>query len=184
MATPEFDPRALGVEAFAKQAGELAGRLALDDLERLAEMQLPDSAQTASPRIEWTARGEARPVRGGPAEVWLHLSAQVPMTLQCQRCLEGVRADVRASRSFLFVHGEAQAAALDEETEDDVLPLTRSLDLRLLVEDELLLALPLVPRHLPTCPQPLPAPAEGAVEEAAASPFAALAVLKRDGPLN
>ena len=45
-----------------------------------------------------------------------------------------------------FVRGEDAAAELDAESDFDVLTLTRSLDLRELVEDELLLALPLVPR--------------------------------------
>ena len=59
--------------------------------------------------------------------------------------------------------------------------LPRSLDLRALVEDELILELPLVPRH-DACPQPLPQPASDPLEaqvEAAPNPFAKLAVLKR-----
>ncbi len=51
--------------------------------------------------------------------------------------------------------GEEAAAALDAESDDDVLALESSLDLHALVEDELLLALPLVPRH-DECPEPLP----------------------------
>jgi uncharacterized protein len=50
------------------------------------------------------------------------------------------------------------------------------------VEDELILALPLVPRH-DACPQPLAAPATA--EEPLAerpNPFAALAALKRGEP--
>jgi len=62
-----------------------------------------------------------------------------------------------------------------------VLALLPSLDLRALVEDELILALPLIPRH-DTCPLPLPMSA-GSAELAAdgppAHPFAALAALRR-----
>ena len=184
MAIADFDPRALAVEAFARQGGQLAGQLALSGLDRLREMQLAGPAP-AAPEVEWTARGESRPVRGGPAEVWLHLSASVRMTLQCQRCLNGVAARLDAARSFRFVHGEAQAAALDEQTENDVLALTRGLDLIELVEDELLLALPLVPRHEPACSDPLPVPAADVLlDDAPVNPFAALASLKRDGRLN
>ena len=63
-----------------------------------------------------------------------------------------------------------------------MLVLTRALDLHELVEDELILALPLVPRH-DACPQPLAAPATA--EEPLAerpNPFAALAALKRGEP--
>ena len=100
--------------------------------------------------------------------------------LVCQRCLGPVEAVLDADRSFLFVAGEDAAAALDADSEDDVLALTRSLDLRELVEDELLLALPLVPRH-EECPEPLEVPpdADAPVEEKK-NPFAVLAALKRD----
>ena len=182
MPTREFDPRSLPVEAFARQGGQLAGELAIDALDRLRDVQVTARDEPSAPVVRWTATGEWRAVRAGPAEIRLHLAADVALTLQCQRCLEGVAVDVKASRSFLFVHGEAQAAALDEQTEDDVLPLARSLDLIGLVEDELLLALPLVPRHVPTCPVPLPVPpSEISADAQEASPFAALAALNRPG---
>ena len=66
---------------------------------------------------------------------------------------------------------------MDAESEDDVLAISRSLDVPELLEDELLLALPLVPRH-EVCPEPLPVPEE-APEEKAPHPFAALAALKK-----
>jgi len=60
-----------------------------------------------------------------------------------------------------------------------VLAITRALDLRDLIEDELLLAMPIVPRH-EVCPEPLVAAAgdDGLVEDKP-NPFAALAGLKR-----
>ena len=79
---------------------------------------------------------------------------------------------------------EGQAEALDAELEDDVLELQRHTDLSELVEDELLLALPLVPRH-EDCPEPLPMGELGDPEPAADAPperphpFAALAQLKK-----
>lgn len=181
MTTRDFDPRSLPAEAFARQDGQLAGELSLDTLDRLRDVQVHAHSEPAAPVVRWSAKGEWRQVRGGPGEIWLHLAADVALTLQCQRCLEGVAVDVKASRSFMFVHGEAQAAALDEQTEDDVLPLARSLDVIGLVEDELLLALPLVPRHSPSCPEPLPVPTSELEVDAQANPFAALAALNRPG---
>ena len=126
---------------------------------------------------------ESRPVRGGPPQTWLHLHAQASLALVCQRCLGPVETPLMAQRSFLFVAGEETAAQLDADSEDDVLALTRSLDLQELVEDELLLALPLVPRH-ELCPQPLPMEHGDAPDEERPNPFAALAALKRGGPPN
>lgn len=83
---------------------------------------------------------------------------------------------VTVERSFVFAADEIRAKELDDETEDDVLVLASRLDLAELIEDELILSLPLVPRH-DRCSGPLP---EDATEpaEPVPHPFAALAALK------
>jgi len=179
-----LDPRHLDVEAFSKDAGVLEGDWPLAAMERLADAAHPDAAPGASEAAHWRAEGESRPVKGGAPQAWLHLAASARLSLVCQRCLGPVDTPLQAERSFLFVADEETAARLDAETEDDVLALTRSLDLRALVEDELLLALPIVPRH-ELCPEPLPMErGDDAPEASRASPFAALAALKRGGPTN
>jgi uncharacterized protein len=181
MKARDFDPAKLDVEAFAKAGGSLEGTWPLRGLERFAASTV---AAAESDRVAWRARGEHRVVRGGHPQIWLHIEAQASVMLECQRCLAPVAAQVDARRSFLFVHGENTAAELDSDSEDDVLAMTHSLDLPELVEDELLLALPLVPRH-DVCPEPLVAqePAEP-LEEGVPHPFAALAALKRGGLPN
>ena len=181
MKTRDFVPASLDVEAFAKAGATLDGTWPLAQLERLASSTV-DKPETAS--VTWRARGEHRAMRGGSAQVWLHVEAGTQVMLQCQRCLAPVGAAVHAKRSFLFVHGENTAADLDNDSEDDVLALTRALDLGELIEDELLLALPLVPRHH-VCPEPLQVSAdEVSVEDGTPHPFAALAALKRGGLPN
>jgi uncharacterized protein len=106
-------------------------------------------------RAAWRLTGELRAAKASESQVWLHADGPHQVTLECQRCLQAMTAPLQAERSFLFVHGEDTAADLDADSEDDVLALTRALDARELVEDELLLALPLVPRH-DVCPEPLP----------------------------
>jgi uncharacterized protein len=185
MSARAFDPLRLDVQAFAGDAGELNGRWPLRLFERLADALHSDSPPADGDQIAWNARGERRAARGGPAQTWLHLKAQASLRLECQRCLQPVQTDLDLDRSFHFVSGEDAAAQLDADSEDDVLALTRALDLRELVEDELLLALPLVPRH-PVCPAPLIAPGDAQDAEVAdpVNPFAALAVLKRGDSLN
>ena len=74
---------------------------------------------------------------------------------------------------------EAEAEQLDEVSEDDVMVLSPKMDVMALLEDELILALPLVPRHEPACPNPLPQPIDDLdEEEPAPNPFAALAALR------
>lgn len=181
MKARDFDPSKLDVEAFAKAGASLDGTWPVAALERLAASSV---AGTATGAVTWRAHGEHRAVRGGAPQVWLHLKADTQVMLECQRCLQPVSADVHAERSFLFVQGESAAAELDADSEDDVLALTRALDLQALVEDELLLELPLVPRHA-ICPEPLQLVDEAPQDvEEKPNPFAVLASLKRGGLPN
>jgi uncharacterized protein len=50
-------------------------------------------------------------------------------------------------REFLFVADEATAMKLDDESEEDVLVASKTFDLLELIEDELIMSLPIVPRH-------------------------------------
>lgn len=180
MTVKPIDALRLDVAALAAQGGELVGAWPLDALSRLAEAAM--AGETPRAEVNWQVRGELRPVTGGQAEVWLHLRAEVELALCCQRCLGPVPTVVVVDRPLRFVADEHQAAVLDAEMEDDVLALERELDLRELVEDELLLALPLVPRHA-ECPAPLPMPENEPEAEEQPHPFAVLAGLKR-GPAD
>lgn len=172
------DPLRLDVEAFAKDGDELSGEWPLTGMARLCESAHAEAQPGEGDRVAWEARGEFRPVRADVPQVWLHVAAQARMHLECQRCLQPVEVPLTAQRSFRFVQDEATAAEIDADSEDDVLVLTRALDLCGLIEDELILALPLVPRH-DECPRPLavPASADEPLQERP-NPFAALAALK------
>lgn len=183
VAPREHNPRRFDVAAFASAGAELRGESTLVELPRLAASAV--AAVTAAV-VTWQVSGERRARVGAVPEVWLHLQAAAELPLECQRCLAPVNMSVEIDRRLRFVEGgESAAAVLDADSEDDVLPLARSLDLIELIEDELLLALPIVPRH-EVCPQPLPVPempTEPAPSEAPEKPhpFAVLAKLKRPG---
>lgn len=178
-----FDPRRLDVAAFAAAGGTLSGEWPLSDFARLPEA--PDEARSSvADPVRWQADGRMARLVGVGLQPALHLRAQAKLVLRCQRCLGPLSAIVQAERHIGFVDGEDAAAALDAESDDDVLARVPALDLRELVEDELLLALPLVPRH-DVCPDPLPLrdPEDAALSDAG-NPFAALAALRRGGPVN
>ena len=197
MTSPAFDPLRLNVAHFATDAQQATGDWAIAELARLADSECPVDAGSplkakagdAKPltrsesdltrRVRWRATGSSRRV-GGEEQIWLHLLAEADVVLQCQRCLQPLNEPVRVDRHFRFVADEETAAALDDETEDEMLALPKSLNLRELVEDEMLLALPLVPRHA-VCPEVVPMQF-GDVEEVEekANPFASLALLRKD----
>ena len=180
----KFDPHRLDMAGFAQAEGWLEGDWPLARMPRLLQDALPLSTDSPAQQVRWSARGARRPVSGGEAEIRLHLQAHTALDLTCQRCLQPMTVQLQVQPTLRFVRGEDRAEALDEDSDEDVLALTPSLDLLSLVEDELILALPLVPRH-GACPQPLPMSAgeqdlqDGDGGEHA---FAALASLRRDGP--
>jgi uncharacterized protein len=174
-----LDPRRLDVRPFAEAGAALEGELPQRSLTRLVESLLPLPGDGEPAAVRWRATGEVRPVAGGPPQVWLRLRAETEVALECQRCLQPMRQSLTVDRAFRFAADEDEAARLDEELDDDVLVLSRAFDLPALVEDELILALPIVPRH-EDCPQPLPLPAAAPdADDAAPNPFAALAALRR-----
>ncbi len=105
--------------------------------------------------------------------VTIHLDGQVMLT--CRRCLEGVPFDLEVDERIVMVRDEAELPELEEETAGiDVIVQPERLDVAALLEEEILLALPLAPAH--------PEGACGADREVAQqqreNPFAALAKLK------
>lgn len=177
MKARDFDARCLDVRAFAKAGADLAGDWSLAGFERLAEALVAPGPGEPAARLHWSARGAEVAEPGGAPQVWLHLHADATVPMVCQRCLKPCQHTLQFDRQFLFVPDEASAAGLDADVEHEVLVSTRELDLHELLEDELLLDLPIVPRH-DVCPDPLPMPVDDASEPSAEHPFAALASLR------
>jgi uncharacterized protein len=177
-----FHARRLDVAAFAQAGASLSGQDPLRKYERLAqESRRPEADST----IEWQAQGEHRAAADGSVRPALHLRASVALPLTCQRCMGEVIEPVAVDRHIVFAPDEDTAAALDDASDDDVLALAPDLDLQALIEDELLMALPLVARH-DTCPEAVPLSAQDAAFDDAlqekVNPFAALAALKGGKP--
>ena len=179
--TKEFSPQRLDVKAFAQAGARLSGHESLLKYERLAQ-----EAKGLHPDllVDWEAVGEVRTAVDGVGQVWLHIKVRASFPMECQRCLSPVDVPLEVEREYRFVADEATAEALDDDFEEDLLAFSRDFDLHELIEDELLMALPVVPKH-DECPTALPlASSDDDFEEANAekpNPFAALAGLRKDG---
>lgn len=180
-----FDVTCLDVQTFAQNGAQLSGQRALHTWPRLQAEQWPvGTAEHAEPEmVRWQLRGQLHNAPAGETQVSLHLDAQTQIVLQCQRCLGSLTHPLHVQQHYVFVADEATAAALDETSDDDILALSQELDAQALIEDELLLALPLVACH-DICPTPLPSHNSSAadlpVPDAKPHPFAALAALKKN----
>ena len=153
---------------FARGGQELRGTVAAAGLKRLEDVLYDPQGS-----LDYELRG-ARDERNRPL---LLLGVTGALHLQCQRCLGRLDYDVKIASTLVVVpRGEPQDESDDPEG-PDAIEAAEALDVEALVEEEVLLALPLAPRHPEgTCESRLPR------ERADAKPggaFAGLAALKR-----
>ena len=165
---PHVDPR-----KFADRAASLQGELQLSELKRLVD-PLENDKGVVRASFEF-GRDEQR-------TVVIHSELDVEVTMICQRCLEPVVLPIHSECVYAVVNEGANTEHLPKGY--DVLEVGEDpLDLLALVEEELLLALPIVPLHdIDICQPPAGADeAEPSEDEVTRSnPFSVLAQLKRD----
>jgi uncharacterized protein len=140
---------AAGTDSFdafrlVREQGVISGRLDAVTLPRVADELIEDSAP-----VEWRIEGTAD-AAGRPA-LAVQLDGVLP--LECQRCLEVVHWPVSQRTELLLAHNDAEMARLDADSELEVVLATGPLDPVVLIEDELVLAIPFAPRHA-ECPTP------------------------------
>lgn len=186
-----FVPQKLDVGAFIDSGEVLEGDVPVADLSRLAAGLFAQADLTALPAVQWRAQGRLVKQRVGQPQRWLDVEVKGVFPWECQRCLHAVDLPIEVSRSIRFVDDEAAAANLDADSDDDVLAISRQFDLLELLEDELIMAQPLVPRH-ERCPTDVErhmrsfdpdepdAGDSSNSENAKPNPFAALAALKKN----
>jgi len=161
---------------LARLGKELQGQASLVGFLRLLE-GLPEQAES---RVDWSLTGETDSLE----RRYLTVRAQAVVTLECQRCLGLFELPLAVENRLQLVETEAEIEAEetgedDPETPDQLLG-TSHFDVLPLVEDELILALPYVPKHkvCPSLHEALEAPAGS--DTGRPSPFAVLAELKKD----
>ena len=169
----------LDVRAACRAGEERAGELPLSALSRCRDMAPEDG------RLSYRIRFfEGQGVHPLAAEMAIEAS----LALECARCRETVVVPVASSSRLSFVFSEEQAEHVDAAAEPVILGREGRVKLLDLIEDELLMAVPLMPVHETPCgPIPPDRPyesgqlAEPVDEDGDDNPFAALAALKK-GP--
>ena len=108
---------------------------------------------------------------------YVEIRAEADLPLQCQRTLERFLHPVQLVQRLGLITDEAQESALPEGMEPFLLQTGGELHPAELVEDELILAIPVVPINPASTPVEADWPAD-VEDEPKPNPFAALAALK------
>lgn len=176
MTSNEWNARSLDTQRFTELAGGIRLQTPLTDLPRVLEVSSDTAAASTVPLCDWSLDGQIRG-EGARLQHWMHLQAALSLPQTCQRCLEAMPVAVQVDRRFRFVADEATALAEDDDCEEDLLAMSGEFNAFELLEDELLLAMPLIISHADCQP-----PASTALIDDLPHPFAALAGLKTPKP--
>jgi uncharacterized protein len=120
---------------FARAALERRGVVGMERLPRLAQLQCSTEG------LEYHLRG-GRADNGKPC---LRLSVKGSLQVVCQRCLDPVQVPIAIDAELQLAEHAREISEADDEI-DRVLA-SRRMEVAGLVEDEVILALPMAPRH-------------------------------------
>jgi len=153
-----INPRRVPLQRWIERGVDLEGTISVATFPTVFPRLSEACAEAPREAMVWRACGLLEHQAGGADPTrrhWLRLQALVHPPLRCNRCLETFLAEVHIERRFLVVADEATAESLDAPHQDDfdVIADAPDADLLALLEDEILLALPIVPMH-PACEVP------------------------------
>lgn len=153
---------------FARNGMELHGEVAVAEMPRLQDVLASPEGQ-----VSYVLRG--LPSKNGSAMLELELKGSCQ--LRCQRCLQGLLYPISmVSHLVPMPEGELPEGELEDEDEIDYVPADVRMDVLNLIEDEILLGLPLAPMHeLGACKAAVESPYDNKE-----NPFAILRGLKKE----
>ena len=140
------EPSALKrVDFCAPQSYKGAGFLSMSDMPRLAE-----EASTVNPAdgFNWLVETYFEDSPGSEPHQILELGLKGRLHLVCQRCLQDCAVDLDEKRRFILVLTDSEADEYPvEDEEQEPLVVNQHFNLLETIEDEVLLSLPLIPKH-------------------------------------
>ena len=153
---------------FCRQRQQLTGHTATAEFTRL----IPELADSSG-ELSWSFSGEQHV--NGYAQLTVEVRGEVRVI--CQRCLKPLAIPVASQSALVLARNDGEADEIEARLDDDSVDVvvgSSTLDFMMLVEDDVLLALPLSPRH-DVCHD---AENSAKAESRANSPFAILRNLK------
>jgi uncharacterized protein len=153
---------------FARDGGQLRGSVSPACLPRLARELFDEQGA-----VDYAVKG----LLTHKDEPALRVELAVDLGVACQRCMERLPLKLDVARTLVLSRhlGELDSVA-DEDDDVDAIPLVPALDVMDLIDQEVMLLLPIAPRHADGACEARP---EGEVDSTPASPFSVLSQLKR-----
>lgn len=165
----KFIPEHIDPFRYAEQNLSLDGTLRIADMPRLS-LNVVANGDSVAAHLQFGVDEQKITYLNG------HL--QTKLTLQCQRCMEPFIYEIISDFVLGIVSTLDEANALPEQYEP-ALATEGSLALRELIEDEIILNLPIIPRHEPDeCKVKLPLADSGWDQGKGENPFHVLESLK------
>lgn len=134
-------PRLLDPRKFAQKGVQLEGFIAVGDMPRLAGLLLNEEPELQAV-LEFDMDDQRMRTIVGSAKGIVQVS--------CQRCLEAVDFSLEAELNLAIVWDEEKANKLPKSIDPLILP-EGTADIYSVIEDELLLSLPMVTYHKENC---------------------------------
>lgn len=126
---------------FARNGESLHGCVAIGSLNRLQDLLFSGEGE-----LEYALTGK----RGENGKLYLVCAVKGVLQLRCQRCLDALAYPVSLESELELVEEEQDlTGVVDEDDLTDAIPADLKLDVLALIEDEVLLGLPMAPMHAP-----------------------------------
>lgn len=168
--TEKLLPEQIDPFRYAEQNLKLSGAVRLADMSRIA-----NNLNT----IDGEVHADLQFSRDEQKLANIKGCLKATLTLQCQRCMEPFVYEIMTDFALGIVNTLDEANALPSHYEP-VMTQEGQLALRDLIEDELILSLPIIPKHEPeVCPVKVSSVDFSSVEEKRDNPFQVLETLKQ-----
>jgi uncharacterized protein len=123
------------------------GVFPIESFTRLMQ-EIPQGQHHDSVNIDWECLSWVDVLPTGHEQYRLKIQAKTTIPLVCQRCLDDYLQNVEVNSQFVLLNTQAEVDDFPLENDDeDALLNSYEFNLFELIEDELLLSLPIVPKH-------------------------------------
>lgn len=137
-----LDPNLIDPEVFATDKQNLQGSFLLEELDE--RVRSHDYLADKQAKVSFTLQGG----RDRLQRLFLDLNITADMPLICQRCVKPMPFKLdETSHIVLFTNEESLDEAMLTDDELEGMLLEKELNVRELIEDQILMALPFSPRH-------------------------------------